>query len=86
MAAEGEDSNRGFSLQTTRHRERDPEIYGTIARGHRGQLVHVFIRDVSPQDEQRERFAAAFHGIPERKWTVFRAADELTRVDLNVEE
>ena len=51
--------------------EKDPEIYGTIAKRHRGQVVHVFIRNVSPQDDQEERFAAAFRGVPERKWTVF---------------
>jgi len=66
--------------------EKDPEIYGTIARRHREQVVHVFIRNVSPQDEQGERFAAAFQGIPERNWTVFRAAEELTRVDLRAED
>jgi phosphatidate phosphatase APP1 len=66
--------------------ERDPEIYGTIARGQRGQVVHVFIRNVSPQDDQEERFATAFQGIPKSQWTVFRAADEVTRVELNVED
>jgi len=63
--------------------EKDPEVYGTIARRHRGQVAHVFIRDVSPQNEQGERFAAAFSGFPESSWTVFRAADELAHVDLD---
>lgn len=66
--------------------EKDPEIYGTIARRYRGQVVHLFIRDVLPQDEQGERFAAAFQGIPERNWTVFRAAGELPRVELKIED
>ncbi|MDH3920995.1 MAG: App1 family protein, partial [Rhodospirillales bacterium] len=66
--------------------EKDPEIYGTIARRHGGQVRHVFIRNVSPQDDQGERFAAAFRGLPETIWTVFRSADELKRIDLKVEE
>ncbi len=66
--------------------EKDPEIYGTIARRYQGQVIRVFIRDVSPQDDQGERFAAAFRGLPETSWTVFRAAGELTRVDLKSED
>jgi phosphatidate phosphatase APP1 len=67
--------------------EKDPEVYGTIARRHRGQVIHAFVRDVSPpQDEQGQRFAAAFAGVPESNWTVFRAAEDLMRVDLKDED
>ncbi len=63
--------------------EKDPEIYGTIARRYRDQVAHVFIRDVSPENEQWERFAAAFSGLPESSWTVFRDAEVLAQFDLD---
>ena len=66
--------------------EKDPEIYGTITRRHRGQVVHVFIRDVSPQDQQGGRFAAAFSGLPDSSWTVFREPHRLTRFDIGLGE
>jgi hypothetical protein len=66
--------------------EKDPEIYGTIARRHGGRVVHVFIRDVSPGDDQRERFAAAFAGLPDSRWTIFRGAEALARVDLKTRD
>jgi hypothetical protein len=66
--------------------EKDPEIYGTIARRYGGQVVHVFIRDVSPLDDQGERFAEAFSGLPRNRWTVFREAGALARHDLNAKD
>jgi hypothetical protein len=57
--------------------EKDPEIYGAIARRFPTQVMHMFIRNLSQGDQNRERFRAAFREIPEGRWTVFRDPAEL---------
>jgi hypothetical protein len=68
---------RGFVLVGDSS-ERDPEIYAEIARRHRGQVRHVFIREVPEAGDARLRVAAAFAGLPENLWTLFRAPDGLS--------
>ncbi len=51
--------------------EKDPEIYGAIARRFPGQIVHVFIRNVAEGGNSSRRFAIAFAGVPGDRWTVF---------------
>jgi phosphatidate phosphatase APP1 len=55
--------------------EHDPEVYGIIARemkanGKLDHLLHIFIRNVTP-DKDPAVYEQAFEGIPKEKWTVF---------------
>lgn len=54
--------------------EHDPEVYGIIGRQFPGNLLHIYIRDVTPHQDKPERFQEAFKDIPENKWTIFTDA------------
>jgi hypothetical protein len=60
--------------------ERDPEVYGEVARNHLDQIVRIFIRDVTGGDVSIERLEKAFSGIGRDRWKVFRDAEELPGV------
>jgi len=60
--------------------EKDPEIYGTLARKYSEQIVRIFIRDVSVGEPDASRFRRAFVGVPDQRWAVFRTPDELGAV------
>lgn len=51
--------------------ERDPEIYGEIARRHPGQIVRILIRDVTDQAQRPDRLEAAFAGLRPDLWMLF---------------
>ena len=57
--------------------EKDPEIYGTIARRYPQQIKHIFIRNVQPGREQYTRFSQAFNTLPRSRWTLFGGAGEI---------
>ena len=57
--------------------EQDPEVYGIVARQLPQQILHIYIRNVSPADEDPQRYAVAFRKIPVERWTVFDSAEEL---------
>lgn len=57
--------------------ERDPEIYGAVARNHPLQVVRIWIRDVTGHSAASPRYKKAFRGAPEEKWTLFRTIGEL---------
>jgi len=57
--------------------EKDPEIYGTIARRFPEQAVRIFIRDVTDEPADAPRYKDAFDGVPRAKWSVFKDAKEL---------
>ena len=52
--------------------ERDPEAYGELARRHPQQIAHVFIRDVTGEPADVQRYITTFAGLPRGLWTVFR--------------
>jgi len=52
--------------------ERDPEIYGALARKFPQEIHRVFIRDVTGEDANAARYEAAFKNVPVEKWRVFR--------------
>jgi hypothetical protein len=58
--------------------EQDPEVYGLIAREHRGRIVHVFIRRVDGADNTDARFVRAFRDLADERWTVFTDPAALT--------
>ena len=58
--------------------EKDPEVYGTVARRHPTQVARVFIRNVTDEAADAERFTEAFRDVPPEKWRLFRRTWELT--------
>jgi hypothetical protein len=58
--------------------ERDPEIYGALARKFPEQITQIYIRDVTDEAAESERYHKAFQSIPRTKWQIFRAPTELS--------
>jgi phosphatidate phosphatase APP1 len=52
--------------------EKDPEVYGQIAREHPAQILRIYIRDVTGDRADDARYRGAFRGIPAEKWQLFR--------------
>lgn len=57
--------------------EKDPEIYGNVARRFPKQVVRVLIRDVTNEAATSERYQKAFKGIPAGLWTIFKEPKEI---------
>ena len=62
--------------------EKDPEIYGEIAREHPGQILHIVIRALEPGRDDK-RYQVFFQDVERRRWTVFHEAEELTEFQLH---
>ncbi len=54
--------------------ERDPEIYGQLARRYPEQVTAILIRDVAALGSDHTRYARAFAGLPRSSWQVFDKA------------
>jgi phosphatidate phosphatase APP1 len=50
--------------------EKDPEVYGKVARAHPEQVVYIAIRNVTGEDASAPRYADAFRDVKAR-WEVF---------------
>lgn len=59
--------------------EKDPEIYGQIARNHPDQVERIFIRNVTGEPTAAERYTEAFKDVPIIKWKIFDDAEALMR-------
>jgi len=57
--------------------EKDPEIYGIIARERPAQIDRIYIRDVTGDAAEGDRFKAAFESIAREKWLIFKDAESL---------
>ena len=57
--------------------ERDPEIYGALARKFPMQVQRILIRDVTNEDAKAVRYEAAFNNVPTERWRVFREPAEI---------
>jgi len=57
--------------------ERDPEIYGELARKFPAQVSHIYIRDVTGESADSARYAEAFHDVSRVKWQIFREPGEI---------
>lgn len=57
--------------------EKDPEIYGKLARKYPEQVVRIFIRNVTEEPAEGERFTKAFLDVPKEKWKVFTRPEEI---------
>lgn len=51
--------------------ERDPEVYGAMAREHPSRIAAVLIRNASDEDGDAPRYAQAFAGVARERWQVF---------------
>ena len=64
--------------------ERDPEIYGNVARLYPKRVLRIFIRAVKGEKPDDERFIKAFKGVPRDKWLIFTNPVRDLPKDLNV--
>ncbi len=51
--------------------ERDPEVYGQLAREFPEQVVSVLIRDITGEPREAPRYVEAFRAVPPELWTLF---------------
>ncbi len=58
--------------------EKDPEIYGAVARKFPDSVLAIFIRDVTKEGAKSARIEKAFEGVPGSIWRVFRDSSELS--------
>lgn len=61
--------------------ERDPEIYGALARKFPRQITRISIRDVTGEPADAPRYGEAFRDLPEERWHVFTDASDLQPPD-----
>ena len=61
--------------------EKDPEIYGKIARKFPGQIRRIFIRRVDGRPWTRQRASKAFKMIPRELWQTFRVPTQIRELD-----
>jgi len=57
--------------------EKDPEIYGEIARNHPGQIRAIYIRDVTGEATNSARYEKAFANVPGSRWRIFKEPSEI---------
>lgn len=57
--------------------EKDPEIYGALARRYRSQVRAILIRQVPDCRLEHERLWNAFRGLPADRWSLFTDPAEL---------
>lgn len=57
--------------------EHDPEVYAGIAEKYPGQILKIFIRNVTDEAADNERFRSVFEGLDESLWTLFDDAGQL---------
>ena len=57
--------------------EKDPEIYGKIARIYPERIRSIFIRAIKNESFDDQRFQDAFQGINRTKWFIFNNPDQL---------
>jgi hypothetical protein len=57
--------------------QKDPEIYGAVARKFPAQVLHVFIREVEVEGAAPSRYRKAFRGVDPTRWTIFRDPGEI---------
>lgn len=58
--------------------EHDPEIYAQIARENPNQIIGIFIRNVTGEKVDNERFSNVFQSVPSDRWALFDDATQIT--------
>ena len=57
--------------------EKDPEVYGTLARRFPIQVTAILIRNVTDEPEESDRFLTAFKAVPRSRWQVFSDVEDI---------
>ncbi len=57
--------------------EKDPEVYAQIQRQYPQQIKSIFIRNVTNEKAENERFVTVFEHLKAEQWQLFKTADEL---------
>lgn len=60
--------------------EHDPELYAGFARRYPGQVLGIYIRNVTHETSDDERFRRVFVGLPSTLWRLFDDPIELNEV------
>ncbi len=61
--------------------EKDPEVYGEIARRYPQQIRAIYIHNVDSSDSTSERYKKAFASIAKSRWQLFDNTDELKMME-----
>lgn len=51
--------------------QKDPEVYGQMARAHPDQVLRIYIRDITGEPADSPRYEEAFRDVPREKWSLF---------------
>lgn len=62
--------------------EKDPEIYGKVARKFPNQIERILIRRVEGRPWTRQRVHRAFRGIPRELWQSFRVPTQVRELEI----
>ena len=57
--------------------EKDPEVYGTIAREYPERIRAIFIRAIKGEAFDDARFKSAFEGVSQDKWQIFNDPNQV---------
>lgn len=57
--------------------EKDPEVYGEIARRYPTQVQGIYIRNVTDETGKEERFNLAFEGVDPDVWALFKEPEAI---------
>lgn len=58
--------------------ERDPEAYAALRREFPENVVAIFVRDVTDEGRDSQRYGSVFREIPADAWQIFREPAEIT--------
>lgn len=58
--------------------EKDPEVYGSLARQRPDQIALILLRNVTGEKADNDRMAAAMKGVPTARWVLFDEAKTVT--------
>jgi hypothetical protein len=64
--------------------EKDPEIYGVVARRFPRQIAAILIRNVTSEKSASDRYKIAFQDLPNHRWTIFDHPNELPDIYLGL--
>ncbi|MFO0901474.1 MAG: DUF2920 family protein [Pirellulales bacterium] len=59
--------------------EKDPEVYGELARRFPTQVAAIYLRNVTDESPESPRWDAAMQGVPTDRWRLFDDASQLPR-------
>ncbi|MBL8826628.1 MAG: App1 family protein [Planctomycetaceae bacterium] len=59
--------------------EKDPEVYGELARRHPAQIERIWLRNVTDEQPDAPRYHRAMRDLPSSQWRLFVDGAELSR-------